>query len=153
MVYSSGQNRTRWFSPGPVVGLEDKILIFNFSHTNAGTYGDVGAGEGGLSVYKLIKEEGAELVLHQGDFDYESNPEFFDENINIVFGPSFPYLASVGNHELDQWTTIPGYQDYLSSRLKKDRQYHVFGENWCKLPLFVPRTFYCLFGYWNYVFR
>jgi hypothetical protein len=33
-----------------------------------------------------------------------------------VFGPSFPYLAAVGNHDVQEWS---GYQSKLQRRLQK----------------------------------
>ena len=56
------------------------------------------------------------MVLHQGDFDYENNPDAWDQQINKVLGPSFPYFASIGNHDLEQW---PGYQQKLLERLDR----------------------------------
>ncbi len=36
--------------------------------------GDQGMGSNSRAVLQLIKAEGADLVLHQGDLDYENNP-------------------------------------------------------------------------------
>lgn len=68
------------------------------------------------AVLTLIKNEGAAMVLHQGDFDYANNPQSWDDQINSILGPSFPYFASVGNHDDAQWS---GYQQKLTSRLSK----------------------------------
>ncbi|PYM35040.1 MAG: hypothetical protein DME15_07185, partial [Candidatus Rokuibacteriota bacterium] len=58
--------------------------------------GDTGNGAGFRRVLELIKSEGAHLVLHQGDFDYDGNARKFLQTIDSVLGPTFPYLASVG---------------------------------------------------------
>src|SRR3989344_9268781 len=62
--------------------------------------GDSGAGSNFVKVIDLIKQEGAQLVLHQGDFAYG------DTNISSAWtgaidrlGGTVPYLASDGNHD------------------------------------------------------
>jgi hypothetical protein len=77
---------------------------------------DQGVGGDALAVLQLILDEGASMVLHQGDFDYENNPDAWDEQISSVLGPDFPYFASIGNHDVEQW---PGYQAKLLERLGK----------------------------------
>ena len=65
--------------------------------------GDSGNGDGFRRVLELIKSEQAHVVLHQGDFDYDDNASEFFRTIDAVLGPDFPYLASVGNHDVDSW--------------------------------------------------
>jgi len=67
-----------------------------------------------IRVLQMIKNEGADMVIHQGDFDYVDNPTVWDNNINTYLGPSFPYFASVGNHDVAAWS---GYQQKLQDRL------------------------------------
>lgn len=76
--------------------------------------GDQGARSGATSVLELIRNEGADMVLHQGDFDYKDDPDLWMRQIDNVLGPTFPYFASVGNHDLVAWK---GYQLKLESRL------------------------------------
>jgi hypothetical protein len=78
--------------------------------------GDQGLGTNAQAVLSLIKNEGADLVLHQGDFDYEDNPELWDQQINDILGSDYPYFASIGNHDLLQWA---GYQQKLQERLDR----------------------------------
>lgn len=61
--------------------------------------GDQGIGSNQLAVLRLIKEEGADMVLHQGDLAYANDPDAWDDQINSVLGPDFPYFASIGNHD------------------------------------------------------
>src|SRR5688572_10538513 len=56
--------------------------------------GDQGESEGARAVLRMIKNEGADMVLHQGDFDYEDDPERWDQMINDLLGSNFPYFAS-----------------------------------------------------------
>ena len=36
--------------------------------------GDQGLGPNAIAVLELIKDEGAQMVLHQGDFEYKDDP-------------------------------------------------------------------------------
>lgn len=78
--------------------------------------GDQGLGQNARAVLNLIKAEGAQAVLHQGDFDYNDNPDAWEAQINDVLGANFPYFASAGNHDESQW---PGYQQYLENRANR----------------------------------
>ncbi|MGI9319015.1 MAG: metallophosphoesterase [bacterium] len=80
--------------------------------------GDQGVNSNSRAVLQLIKDEGADLVLHQGDLDYENNPTKWDIFITDVLGSDFPYLASVGNHDM-LWHTANGYQNKLQARLDR----------------------------------
>src|SRR5262249_50542404 len=72
-------------------------------------------------VLLLIKNEGADLVLHQGDFDYELDPDGFFAAIDAILGPNFPYLASVGNHDVASWPTGCGDSDGCYAQLLRER--------------------------------
>jgi hypothetical protein len=80
--------------------------------------GDVGNGAGQRAVLNLIKSEGAQAVLHQGDFDYHSDPIGFWSSVDNILGANFTYFVSVGNHDVDKWptTATPSY-----SRMQFDR--------------------------------
>ncbi len=81
--------------------------------------GDQDDGANAVAVLQLIKGEGADMVLHQGDFDYSNNPARWDSIITSVLGPSFPYFASVGNHDEISWSGQAGYQARLQARLNQ----------------------------------
>ncbi len=81
--------------------------------------GDQGSGDGARAVLQLIKAEGAEMVLHQGDFDYRDDPDTWDALITSVLGAEFPYFASVGNHDTKRFYGSNGYQAKLTNRLNK----------------------------------
>jgi hypothetical protein len=78
--------------------------------------GDQGLTDDSKEVLRLIKDEGAEMVLHQGDFDYANSPDLWDQQINDILGPNFPYFASIGNQDRAMW---PGYQQKLIERLNR----------------------------------
>ena len=76
--------------------------------------GDQGLGPNAIAVLELIKDEGAQMVLHQGDFDYKDDPGKWDRQFSDVLGSDFPYFASIGHHDVNAWS---GYQKKLSERL------------------------------------
>lgn len=77
---------------------------------------DQGLNDNSLAVLQLIKDENADMVLHQGDFDYVDDPQAWDNQINSILGADFPYFASIGNHDTKEWE---GYQQKLQTRLEK----------------------------------
>jgi hypothetical protein len=81
--------------------------------------GDQGLGTNAEAVLRLIKNEGADAVLHQGDFDYHDNPAGWDGQINGILGPDFPYFASVGNHDAMRFYGSGGYQEFLATRMNR----------------------------------
>ncbi len=87
--------------------------------------GDQGSDRNARAVLELFKGEGADLVIHLGDFDYEDNPEVWDRLISDVLGEDFPYFAAIGNHDDDEW---PGYQARLLRRLERVRGATCVGE-------------------------
>jgi hypothetical protein len=90
--------------------------------------GDQGLGYDARAVLGLIRSEGADMVLHQGDFDYENDPSSWDAMINDVLGADFPYFASVGNNDIDRFYGPDGYQAKLKSRLNKIRDARCIGD-------------------------
>lgn len=84
---------------------------------------DQGAGPTTRAVLRLIEKEKASLVVHSGDFDYEDDPNGWNREINRVLGNRFPYIASVGNHEVGPWWLFyhpwPSYQEKLVQRLRR----------------------------------
>ncbi|MBI2472277.1 MAG: metallophosphoesterase [Planctomycetes bacterium] len=80
---------------------------------------DQGLGKNAEAVLKLIKSEGAQTILHQGDFDYKNNPSAWEAQIDRILGADFPYFASIGNHDIKDWYGKEGYQEYLKNRLNR----------------------------------
>jgi hypothetical protein len=68
-------------------------------------------------VLQLIADEGASAVIHQGDFDYDDDPEAWEAQIDAVLGPFFPYFASVGNHDVEFFFAFDGYLARLAARM------------------------------------
>ncbi len=78
--------------------------------------GDQGYGEPARAVLQLIKDEKTDLVVHSGDFDYTNNPDNWDQQITDILGANFPYIASVGNHDVKFWAE---YQQKITDRLSR----------------------------------
>jgi hypothetical protein len=81
--------------------------------------GDQGSGSNATAVLNLIKNEGANAVMHQGDFDYNDNPQAWDNLITSVLGANFPYFASIGNHDEGKFFGPGGYQSFLAARMNR----------------------------------
>jgi hypothetical protein len=79
--------------------------------------GDQGLGADAESVLALILDEGADMVIHAGDFDYDDDPAAWEAQINAVLGPDFPYFACIGNHDENEFYAAGGYQDLLEARM------------------------------------
>lgn len=74
-------------------------------------------------VLSLIVQEGAQVVFHQGDFDYATNTDAngFFANIDRILGPDFPYFLSVGNHDDTGWPENCGKSTGCYAQLQKER--------------------------------
>ncbi|MFQ5946682.1 MAG: Ig-like domain-containing protein, partial [Anaerolineae bacterium] len=81
--------------------------------------GDQGLGGNARAVLELIQAQGADAVLHQGDLAYSSNTQAWDDQINQVLGPDFPYFASIGNHDKGSFYGGGGYQELLAARMNR----------------------------------
>ena len=78
-----------------------------------GLIGDQGIGKHPKQVLRLIRDYGAQAILHAGDFDYTDSPKQFMKQHQKVMGKRFPMLAAVGNHDITKWGGSNGYQDRL----------------------------------------
>ena len=108
--------------------------------------GDQGSGSDARSVLELIRNEGADMVLHQGDFDYGDDPDTWDQLITDVLGRDFPYFASVGNHDDSDWNGDGGYQSKLSRRLDRIPEASCTGELGVKSSCTFQGLFFILSG-------
>jgi 3',5'-cyclic AMP phosphodiesterase CpdA len=80
--------------------------------------GDQGWGGQARAVLRLIRAEGADLVLLQGDLDYRNDPDAWDMLMTEILGADFPVFASAGNHD-EPWYGPNGYQAKLQARLNR----------------------------------
>jgi len=100
-----------------------------------------------IAVLNLIKHEGAQMVLHQGDFDYYDNPDAWDRTISNVLGDNFPYFASIGHHDMKAWN---GYQEKLYDRLKKNPDAKCIGDLGIKSSCTYKGLFFLLMAPGDY---
>ena len=83
--------------------------------------GDTANGSNFQAVLNLIQSEGADIVMHQGDFDYANDADGWFPTINGILGPTFPYVASVGNHDIATWPEGCGDTDGCYATFFKQR--------------------------------
>lgn len=86
--------------------------------------GDAGFDEDMRDVLALIRDEGADMVVHLGDFDYDDDPKGYFAVVDEILGSDFPYFGIPGNHDEDVWPTGCGnangcYAQYLSDRMSR----------------------------------
>jgi hypothetical protein len=80
-------------------------------------FGDQGLGLDAVAVLDLVAGEGADAVVHMGDFDYANDPAAWEAQIDATLGADFPYFASAGNHDADSFYGPGGYQERLEARM------------------------------------
>jgi len=121
---SSFVSGIQWLISNGIIVVEEKLI-----HTDAdfrvAFIGDQGLGPNSIAVLNLIKDENAQMVLHQGDFDYEDDPDAWDKQISNVLGDDFPYFGTIGNHDELKWNE---YQQKLHDRLKKNPDAQCIGD-------------------------
>lgn len=81
-------------------------------------FGDQGYGSDAEAVLKLVKSEGAEMLVHLGDFDYNDNPSGWEAQTAKIMGPDFPMASVIGNHDL-KWDGSSGYGNFVKARAAK----------------------------------
>jgi hypothetical protein len=103
------------------MGLDDSAFSQDLPPENfrIAFIGDQGLGADAEAVLQLILAEGADAVVHSGDFDYEDDPAAWEAQINDILGADFPYFASAGNHDDSAYYGGGGYQSYLEARMKR----------------------------------
>jgi hypothetical protein len=107
---------TPGWSPGSPARAQGSLPPENFT---IAFIGDQGLGSNAVEVLQLIGNEGADAVVHSGDFDYLDSPAAWDGQINAMLGDDFPYFASVGNHDVLAFDGPGGYQDLLEARMTR----------------------------------
>lgn len=77
---------------------------------------DSGLSPRAARVLDWLRSEEVDLVLHQGDFDYEDAPLAWMAFLDRHLGPRQPFLASLGNHDAAEWK---GYVKDLGRRTER----------------------------------
>jgi len=81
--------------------------------------GDVGSDYQQRDVLTYLKNWGAQVVVHSGDFEYLDNAALFESQLNEVLGPDFPYFTSIGNHDEYAWEGPGGHKERLTARMQR----------------------------------
>ena len=66
-------------------------------------FGDQGTTENAKKVLQMVKNEGAELLVISGDFDYKNDPQAWRKMNESILGKDFPIVAVAGNHDEASW--------------------------------------------------
>jgi len=90
--------------------------------------GDQGVNADAKDVLALIEREGADAVVHNGDFDYTDDPAAWDAQISGALGENFPYFSVVGNHDARAWPGVAGYNSYVRARMERVPEIECTGE-------------------------
>ena len=112
----------QWLISNGIIVVEEK-LIQTDANFRVAFIADQGISPSSIAVLNLIKDEGAHMVLHQGDLYYEIDyrdvidPDAWDRMISNVLGDDFPYFITIGGHDLNAWNE---YQQKAYDRLKKN---------------------------------
>ena len=121
----------QWLITNGIIVVEEKPIHTDVNFRVA-FIGDQGHNPQAIAVLNLIKDEGAQMVLHLGDFDYDEvtvydggEPDAWDKMISDVLGDDFPYFGTIGYHDQKQWD---GYQQKFNDRLKKNPDVECVGD-------------------------
>lgn len=89
---------------GPIAPASDFKVAF---------FGDTGAQQGQIDVLRLVQRENVDLVVIEGDFNYDlPRLDTWKNNIDTILGANFPILFIQGNHELsdgNNWNNYIGF--------------------------------------------
>lgn len=128
-----------------VGGTETESLIVPPAGFKVAIMADQGLGIGAWKVLKLIKDEGADMIIVSGDLGYnESNagaPELWDKMINVALGADYPLFISQGNHDVDQWDQ---YKVLAEARLARIPEATCAGEMGTKTACSYKGLFFLL---------
>ena len=81
--------------------------------------GDQGNNSNSTAVLELIASEGADAVVHNGDFDYANDPAAWEKRVDSVLGANYPYFAVIGNHDAAAWSGSNGYASRIAARIAR----------------------------------
>jgi hypothetical protein len=94
--------------------IEQPVPISHTQQIKVAFIGDQGISGPSEVVLNLIKQEQAQVILNQGDFDYANDPQAWDSELSRVLGPTFPQLATLGNHDMEKKSE---YEQKIAARI------------------------------------
>jgi predicted phosphodiesterase len=66
-------------------------------------FGDQGINDNSKKVLQMLKDERAELLIINGDFDRKNNPKAWKQMHAQILGTDFPIICVAGNHDIAKW--------------------------------------------------
>lgn len=92
--------------------------IYPTEPVKVGYVGDVGIRDDSIAMMRMMREQGVDIVVIPGDFDYLDRPDQFLRTLNDNLGRDIPILITVGNHDVGRWGGSDGYQQLFVQRLQ-----------------------------------
>eukprot|EP01064_Diplonema_japonicum_P001509 TRINITY_DN1097_c0_g1_i5.p1 TRINITY_DN1097_c0_g1~~TRINITY_DN1097_c0_g1_i5.p1 ORF type:complete len:539 (+),score=149.00 TRINITY_DN1097_c0_g1_i5:553-2169(+) len=107
------------------------VLLPGCSCLKIGFIGDTSDKSSAGLAYKLMREDGVDLVMQNGDFDYTNNPGNWERFLNSHwFGHGKEHvLMTSGNHDTKKWGGPFGYQSMLYNKMTKELREACTGRN------------------------
>ncbi len=75
----------------------------NDTNITIAMFGDQGTTDNSKKVLQMVKSEGTELLIINGDFDYKNDPKAWQQMNETILGKNFPVVAVAGNHDMPSW--------------------------------------------------
>lgn len=94
----------------------DKKKIAPVENLKVAFISDQDTNENSKRVLRLIKDEGANMIVSTGDLSYEGSPSDWEASVNDILGADYPYFIVRGNHDYRKWNE---YQSSFKKRLEK----------------------------------
>lgn len=107
------------------VAMAEKQAVETPPEFKVAFVGDQGLTPDAEKVLRLIRDEGAQALIHQGDLDYANDPAAWEKMMDANLGKGIPVFVAIGNHDKKQW---PEYQARITERLKNFPEAHCEGE-------------------------
>ncbi|MEN9649654.1 MAG: hypothetical protein RL094_621 [Candidatus Parcubacteria bacterium] len=112
--------------PGKITDTFYSDSVLKRGGVRVAFFGDQGLTSQSKDVLRLVKNEGAELLVHLGDIDYADNPDAWVEQYAAILGSSTDYLTVLGNHELKKWDE---YKKKIEEQITSAKYLKCTGEN------------------------
>lgn len=89
---------------------------FNSTFFRIASIGDIEIDSDGRKNLENVASKNPDFLVVNGDITYLADPEGFDAILTDIFGPNFPVMVTVGNHDTGIWTD---YQKVVQDRYNR----------------------------------
>ncbi|OMJ19707.1 hypothetical protein AYI69_g6519 [Smittium culicis] len=102
------KKKSTWRKPGKVP-----------ENLKVAIYGDLGVKKKSKKVLKMLRDWGVQGLILTGDYDYIDKPKKLMRMFDSILDENVPIFATIGNHDILDWSTKNGYMRYFINRLKR----------------------------------